>query len=67
MGSNPIGSAISKQRTGASSALCFDLPCEMRTCAGDQPARVRQIDRPGDLNAGGFADGGPGGARPKAE
>ena len=65
MGSNPIGSAISKEKAGASPAFSFDPPDGMRTPA--LRARVRQIDRPGDLNAGGLADGGPEGARPKAE
>jgi hypothetical protein len=65
-GSNPVGSAISKQKAGASSTFCFDSPYEIRTCAGDQPAWVRQIDRPGDLNAGGLADSGPEGARREA-
>ena len=57
MGSNPIGSAKSKEKAGASPAFSFDPPYGMRTpalCAG-----VRQIDRPGDLNAGGLATAAP--------
>jgi len=41
------------------------LPYEIRT-RGRERTWVRQIDRPVDLNAGGLADGGPGGGEARS-